>query len=181
MPLADKIDADWQRREILCAWIAWQMEIGDSPKAVETMRRVVNRKADLHLNELLKTREIPSSDPVTVCRHIADYLTASGYAEYQIGKISDTILYRDWKNCVEMPLIPWAMKEMGLKVTPNPSTSLFHAAIRKLCNMKAEIIWGDDIPKNAVALTPEEFKQDWRQEWEEDRWGREFWRLSPLK
>ena len=86
MPLPKNVDMLWQRREILTAWIAWQMELGESPEAIETMRRVVDRKADLHLDQLVQTNPIPSSDPITVCRHIADYLTASNYAEYQIGK-----------------------------------------------------------------------------------------------
>ncbi|MBI2979856.1 MAG: hypothetical protein HYY41_03405 [Chloroflexi bacterium] len=184
MALAQKIDTEWQRREIICAWISLNLELGDSPKALDTMRKLVDRKADLHLEHLLLTRKIPSSDPVTVCRHIADYLTESGYAKYQIGRASDTIIYRDWNDCVEMPILPWAYQK-GLKVTPNPSTSMFHAALRKLCNLKAETIRGDDLPKEVRALTPPGWTLSWTGEggvkWHEDQWTREYWLLSPLK
>ncbi len=178
MPLSDKVGMEWQRREILFAWIAWQKEVGDSPEANETMRRVVDRKADMHLDHMVQTRPITSSDPVTVCRHVADYLTENGYAEFQIGKVSDTIIYRDWKNCVEMPMIPWAREKMGLKVTPNPSGSLLQAALRKFCNLKAENIPAAELPADAKALTPE----GWiGQPWQEDKWARTFYRLLPLK
>ncbi len=178
MPLSDKVGMEWQRREILFAWIAWQKEVGDSPEANETMRRVVDRKADMHLDDMLKTNPISSSDPVTVCRHVADYLTESGYAEFQIGKISDTIIYRDWKNCVEMPMIPWALKEAGLKVTPNPSGSLLQAALRRFCNVKTEQIPAAELPADAKAMTPE----GWiGQPWQEDKWARSFYRLLPIK
>ena len=177
MPLAEKVGMEWQRREILFAWLAWQMEVGDSPEANETMRRVVARKADLHLDHMLQTRPITSSDPVTVCRHVADYLTENGYAEFQIGKVSDTIIYRDWKNCVEMPMIPLAF-EKGLKVTPNPSGSLLQAAVRRFCNMKAENIPAAELPADVKALTPEGWTG---QPWQEDKWARTFYRLSPLK
>ena len=178
MALADKVGVEWQRREILCAWIAWQMELGDSPEAIETMWRVVARKADLHLEHLLQTRHIPTSDPITVSRHIADYLTENGYAEFQIGKISDTIIYRDWKDCVEMPFIPWAFQK-GLKVTPNPSGSLFEAALRKLCNLKTETIRGDEVPADVKAQTPKGWTKPG--EWREGEWSRLYRRLSPLK
>ena len=179
MPLPDNVDMLWQRREILTAWIAWQMEVGDSPEAIETMRRVVDRKADLHLDQVVQAKPLTSTDPIMVCRYVADYLTASNYAEYQIGRVSDTIMYRDWKNCVEMPMIPWALKEMGLKVTPNPSTSLFHAALRRFCKLDPKIIRGDDVPKEVQALTPDGWMKPG--EWHEDMWGREYWLLKPLK
>ncbi|MBI2288339.1 MAG: hypothetical protein HYU83_05135 [Chloroflexi bacterium] len=180
MPLAKQISMEWQRREILCAWIAWQTEVGSSEKGIETMRRVVDRKADLHLDQMIKDWPISAnSDPITVCRVVADYLTASGYAEYQIGKISDKIMYRDWKNCVEMPMIPWALREMGLKVTPNPSTSLFHAALRRFCKIDAKIVRGADVPTEALAQIPKGWTKPG--EWHEDEWGREYWILSPLK
>ncbi len=187
MALADNVATDWQRREIICSWIAFNLELGDSPEALETMRKVVDRKADLHIEHLLQTRNIPKGDPIIVCRHIADYLTESGYAEYQIGKMSDTIIYRDWKDCVEMPILPWAFQK-GLKVTPNPSTSLFHAALRRLCNLKAETIRaasGDagrrEIPAEIQAHTPPGWTPSGAAQWQANQWYREYWRLSPLK
>jgi hypothetical protein len=76
------------------------------------------------------------------------------------------------------------MTEMGLKVTPNPSTSLFHAALRRFCKIDAKIIRGDDVPKEVQAITPKEFLRDFRSmgidEWTEE-WTREYWVLSPLK
>ncbi|MBI2980274.1 MAG: hypothetical protein HYY41_05575 [Chloroflexi bacterium] len=178
MPIANKLGMEWQRREILFAWIAWHKELGDSPKAIETIRRVVALKADLHLDHLVQTRPITSKDPVIVCRQVADYLTESGYAEFQIGRISDTIMYRDWKNCVEMPLIPWAQKEMGLKVAPSPSSTLFYAALRRFCKLKAESIPAEKLPADVKALTPKGYVG---QPWQEDKWQRSYWRLSPLK
>ncbi|MDZ4231146.1 MAG: hypothetical protein U1B77_04945 [Dehalococcoidales bacterium] len=58
MPVAKQIGMEWQRREILFAWIAWQKEVGDSPEANETMERVVARKADMHLDHMLQSNPI---------------------------------------------------------------------------------------------------------------------------
>ncbi|MBI2287594.1 MAG: hypothetical protein HYU83_01140 [Chloroflexi bacterium] len=74
MPIANKLGMEWQRREILFAWIAWHKELGDSPKAIETIRRVVALKADLHPDHLVQPRPITSKAPVIVCRQVADYL-----------------------------------------------------------------------------------------------------------
>ncbi|MDP3878989.1 MAG: hypothetical protein Q8Q07_01620 [Dehalococcoidales bacterium] len=178
MPVAKQIGMEWQRREILFAWIAWQKEVGDSPEANETMERVVARKADLHLDHMLESHPLNSTDPVTVCRHVADYLTANNYAEFQIGRVADDIIYRDWKNCVEMPLIPWARDKMGLKVTPNPSASMLQAALRRFCNMKAVNIPPSELPPEVKALTPEGWVG---QPWQEDKWQRVYYRLTPLK
>ncbi|MBI4188571.1 MAG: hypothetical protein HY529_05125 [Chloroflexi bacterium] len=180
MPVAKQIGMEWQRREILFAWIAWQKEVGDSPKGNETMERVVARKADLHLDHMLQSKPLPpgTTDPVLVCRHVADYLTENNYAEFQIGRVADDIIYRDWKNCVEMPLIPWARDKMGLKVTPNPSASTLQAAVRRFCKMDAVPIPASELPASVKALTPPGYVG---QPWQEDKWQRSYYRLVPIK
>ena len=164
MAISKKIDAKFAAWEVCMAWQAFNEEFGNTPEGVARLEKCRWRKGELVFDELQKKLNIPPGDPFTVAKKIGDYLTETGYAKIEIHKISDTQIMYDMGDLIMLPILR-SVRSRGFKVlAPEPSTTVFFAAFKKLCNVKAEDI---PVPEDLQASTPEGM-------------GREMWRLSPL-
>jgi hypothetical protein len=138
MPDNDKVDSELFATEVLMTWLALSEEFGNTPEELARLEKCRERKGELVFDQLQKKLQIPSgSDPFTIVKALGDYLTKIGYAKFEVHKVSDTELLRDWDGSIMQPVLPIA-RSQGIKVYPAPSSVLFNVALKKLGNMKAE-------------------------------------------
>ncbi|MBI2288337.1 MAG: hypothetical protein HYY41_03420 [Chloroflexi bacterium] len=164
MALSEKVSSELMAWEVYIGWTALCEEFS-SPQDWARLEKAKWRKGELVFDELQKKLNIPPGDPFTVAKAIGDWFTKTGYAKIQIHKVSDTQIMYDMGDLIMLPILR-SIRSRGFKVlAPEPSTTVFFAAFKKLCNMKAEDI---PVPEELKASTPAGM-------------GREMWRLTPLK
>lgn len=163
MPMSEWVDSQYFAKELILGWQAMNEEFGNTPDERARLEKCKWRAGELVFGEIQKKLNIPPGDPFTVAKALGDYLTEAGYANIRFHKVSDTEVLYDMGNLVMIPMLP-VVRSMGIKVYPGPSTVLFFAAFKKLCNVKAESLPLPDHLKEGV---------------EEDML-REYWRFSPL-
>ena len=164
MAYAEKIDSQFFAMEVLMGWLMFGEEFGNNPEELARLEKCKWRMGELVFDELQEKLKIPPGDPFTVAKTIGDYLTEIGYANIDIQKVSDTQIMYDMGDLVMVPVLRIA-RSRGLKLTPEPSTTIFFAAFKKLCNVKAEHM---AVPENLKASVPEGAE-------------REMWLISPIK
>ncbi|MBI4188845.1 MAG: hypothetical protein HY529_06530 [Chloroflexi bacterium] len=163
--MPDKVDSELFATEVLMTWLALSEEFGNNPQELARLEKCRERKGELVFDQLQKTLQIPSgSDPFTVVKTLAAYLTKAGFAKFEVRKVSDTEILRDWDGSIMKPVLP-VVRSMGNKVFPAPSSVVFNVALRKLCNMKAERV---EVPEHLKAGVTKGLE-------------REMLRLSPIK
>ncbi|MBI2288438.1 MAG: hypothetical protein HYY41_02765 [Chloroflexi bacterium] len=165
MPENEKVDSLFFATEVLMTWLALSEEFGNTPEELARLEKCRERKGELVFDQLQKTLKIPAgSDPFTVVKTLGDYLTKIGFAKFEVQKVSDTELLRDWDGSIMRPILP-IVRSLGNKVFPAPSSVIFNTALRKLCNMKAERV---EVPEHLKAGVTKGLE-------------REMLRLSPIK
>lgn len=163
MAYAERVDAQFAFKEVYLGWLWFSLEFGNNPEELARLEKCKWRTGELVFNEVQRKLDIPPGNPFTVAKSIGDYLTRVGYAKFQFMKVSDDEIVCDKTDLVVAPIMP-LVRSRGIKVSPQPSDTLFAAALKRLCNMKAESV---PLPENLKASTPK-------------GWEREMWRFSPL-
>ena len=117
-------------------------------------------------DELQKRLNIQPGDPFTVARAVAKWVTETGYCKVHLHKLSDTETMYGMADIAIKPVLDLVRSRgPAMKVEPASSHTLFFAAFKKLCNMKAE-----KVPESEQ---PQVSKPEGVQRWE-------MWHLSPL-
>lgn len=164
MAYAEKVDARYFAVELVLNWLALNQEF-TTPEEQARLEKCVWRKGELIFNFIEEKLNIPpGSDPYTVAKTVADYITETGYCKLDIHKVSDTELYRDWWGGTVIRPMLLKTRPQGLKVTPMPTPAILYAALKKLCNMKVET---GEVPEDVKASLPEGVE-------------RQLWRLSSI-
>ena len=162
MRQAERVETEYFNLEVMMSWLALNLEFS-SPEELARLEKCKWRKGELMFDEIQEKLKIPPGDPFTVAKAIGDYLTKVGYAKVEIHKVSDTELWCDMGDLILLPMLP-TVRSLGGKMDPEPATTLFTAALKKLCNVKVEHV---RTPEHLRASVPEGM-------------NREVWHLSPL-
>ncbi|MDP3879349.1 MAG: hypothetical protein Q8Q07_03465 [Dehalococcoidales bacterium] len=138
MAYAETVDSRFFAVELVLNWLALNLEF-TTPEERARLDKCVWRKGELIFQFIEDKLNIPpGSDPYTVAKIAADYITKTGYCKLDIHKVSDTEFYRDWwEGTVIRPML-LKYRPQGLKVTPMPAPAILYAALKKRCNMKVE-------------------------------------------
>lgn len=164
MAYAETVDSRFFAVELVLNWLALNLEFS-SPEEQARLDKCAQRKGELIFKFIEEKLNIPAgSDPYTVAKTVADYITKTGYCKVELHKVSDTEMYRDWWDGTVIRPMLQKYRPQGLKVTPRPAPVLIFAALKKLCNMKVETV---PISDEMKASLPEGVE-------------RQLWRLSPI-
>ena len=165
MAYAKEIDSQFFAKEVGMAWLVFSQEFGNTPEGLARLEKCRWRKGELIFDTLKEKLNIPpGSDPYTVAKTVADYITGTGYAKIEIHKVSDTELWHDrWGGSIVRPMFQ-KLRLQSIWVSPRPADALLYAALKKLCNVKVE-----------TAPVPQEVQEGLPKGVE-----RRLWRLSPL-
>ncbi|MBI2847146.1 MAG: hypothetical protein HYX82_04610 [Chloroflexi bacterium] len=123
--------------------------------------QVIWRSGEVVFDELEKQLEFPKKDPLSVMKVLADYLSKAGYIpKIEFRMVGENMLQYDLYGASLLRPATLKLKAENC-VLPHWSTVIMFAALKKLCNLKA------DTTEQPIFIS--------------EVHGRERWVLSPIK